>query len=216
MKCVYSAALLALAASSLVAAQHCGSFRDPRERSSIDFAPLDGYTDVCSRDFQLCVMLTLGYPSSVQTIAYFVPNAEWQKYKEGKHKGFSRYLIAQHAVRTLSSEEFADFKDYVRSQQGNVVDHSKVPSLFEVKGRVPLGVVDESADSISYGTVIKLEQKDQGEGGSELLGAINIALQLKGESLSLYVFDVVKDLHDTDRLKALARHWLQCIRNQNK
>ena len=58
MKCVYSAALFVLAASSLVAAQHCGSFRDSRERSSIDFAPLDGYTDVCSRDFQLCVMLT--------------------------------------------------------------------------------------------------------------------------------------------------------------
>nr|PYJ18775.1 MAG: hypothetical protein DME96_00770 [Verrucomicrobiota bacterium] len=32
------------------------------------------------------------------------------KYKEGKHKGFSRYLIAQRAVRTLSSEKFADFK----------------------------------------------------------------------------------------------------------
>ena len=32
------------------------------------------------------------------------------KYKEGKHKGFSRYLIAQRAVLTLSSEEFADFK----------------------------------------------------------------------------------------------------------
>jgi len=93
MKCICCVALLVLAAFSLVGAQHCESFRDSRGRSSIDFAPLHGYTDVCSRDFQLCVMLTLGYPPRVQTIAYFVPNAEWQKYKEGKHKGFSRYLI---------------------------------------------------------------------------------------------------------------------------
>ncbi len=149
MKCICCVALLVLAAFSLVGAQHCESFRDSRGRSSIDFAPLHGYTDVCSRDFQLCVMLTLGYPPSVQTIAYFVPNAEWQKYKEGKHKGFSRYLIAQRAVLTLSSEEFADFKPYVRSQQGTVADHSESPSLFELKGRVPLGVVEESADSIS-------------------------------------------------------------------
>ncbi len=156
-----------------------------------------------------------GYPSSVQTIAYFVPNAEWQKYKEGNHKGCSRYLIAQRAVRTLSSEEFGDLKHYVRSQQGTVADRSKSPSLFELRGRVPLGVLDESEDSISYGTILKLEQKNQSEHGSELVAAINVAVQLKGESLSLYVYDVVKDVRDIARVKALAKHWLQCIRNQN-
>ena len=215
LKCLCSAALVALSASALAGAQRCGNFRDSRSRSSVDFAPLEGYTDVCSRDFQLCVALTLGYPPSVETIGYFVPNAQWQAYKTGKLKGFSRYLIAQRSGRTLSSEEFTDFKRYVHAQQGAVADHSKVPSFFEVQGRMPLGIVDETEDSISYGTVVKLEKKDQSEHSSELVGAINIAFQLKGESLSLYVFDVVKDPNDVTKIKALAKQWLQCIRHQN-
>jgi len=45
--------------------------------------------------------------------------------------------------------------------------------------------------------------------------AINVALQINGESLSLYVYDSVKDANDTDRVKELAKRWVQCIRMQN-
>ena len=106
----------------------------------------------------------------------------------------------------LVERKVRGFQAYARSQQGTVADHSESPSLFELKWRVPLGVVEESADSISYGTVLKLEHKNQSERASELLAAINIALQLKDESLSLYVFDVVKDLRDVAKTKALAKH----------
>ena len=106
----------------------------------------------------------------------------------------------------LVERKVRGFQAYARSQQGTVADHSESPSLFELKWRVPLGVVEESADSISYGTVLKLEHKNQSEPGSDLLAAINIALQLKDESLSLYVFDVVKDLRDVAKTKALAKH----------
>src|SRR5439155_10325479 len=119
MKFAFAVAFLFSLGGSTVCGDSCGSFRDARGRSWVDLAPLPGFIDVCSRDFQLCVMLTEGYPPSVQTIGYFVPVEEWERYQKGQHKGFSRYLIAQKG-ETLSAESFADFKRYVHSQQGNI------------------------------------------------------------------------------------------------
>ena len=215
LRSLCSAALVVFSGSALVGAQRCGSFRDSRDRSSIDFAPLDGYTDLCSKDFQLCVMLTLGYPPSVQTIGYFVRDEEWQDCEEGKHERcrFTRYLIAQRG-RNLSSEEFLDLKRHIHLNQDNVVDHTESARAFELENRVSLGVIDESSDSISFGAIFKTKVPD--EHGSRLTASINVVLQLKGEALSLYVFDAVKDLKDTDRIKSLANEWLKCIRDRNK
>ncbi|PYK20140.1 MAG: hypothetical protein DME55_03155 [Verrucomicrobia bacterium] len=157
-------------------------------------------------------MLTQGYPPSVQTIGYFVPVEEWERYQNGQHKGFSRYLIAQKG-RTLSTEEFADFKHYVHSKNGNIPDHTKLASLLESRGQASLGIVDETSDSISIGTVVKLTEPALKR--DLQTAAINVALQIKGESLSLYVYDGVKDTNDTDRVKELAKRWVQCIRKQN-
>lgn len=212
MKFAFAAVLLFLLGGSIVCEDSCGSFRDARGRSSIDVAPLPGFSDVCSRDFQLCVMLTQGYPPSVQTIGYFVPVEDWERYQKGQHKGFSRYLIAQKG-RTLSKEEFAEFKQYVHSQQGNISDHTKLASLFESRGQVSLGIVDETSDSISIGSVVKLTETALKR--KLQTAAINIVLQIKGESLSLYVYDDAKGVNDTERVKDLAKRWIQCIRNQN-
>jgi hypothetical protein len=149
------------------------------------------------------------------SIGYFVPNEEWQRYQDGKHKGISRYLIAQRG-RTLSKEEFADFKRYVHSQQGSIADHTDLPSVFESRGHVPLGVTDEAEDSISFGAILKLSPREKKTGKADLLASINIVLQLKGESLSLYVFDSIKDLRDTERIKDIAKRWLRCVREQSK
>src|SRR5262245_41877372 len=101
--------LFAVATSCVVAAEPCGSFRDSKKRSEIDFAPPTGFVDVCGQDAQLCAVLTSGFPPSVQTIGYFVRSQEWQQYQKGELKGFNRYLIAQRA-RTISTTEFSDFK----------------------------------------------------------------------------------------------------------
>jgi hypothetical protein len=45
--------------------------------------------------------------------------------------------------------------------------------------------------------------------------AINIALQIKDESLSLYVYYDAKGVNDIQRVKDLAKRWVQCIRKQN-
>lgn len=215
LRCLCTTAILTFAASALVGERRCGSFRDSRGRSSIDIAPLEGYTELCSQDSQLCVMLTLGYPPSVQTIGYFVRDEEWQQCKEGKHERcrFNRYLIAQRG-RDLSGEEFLDLQRYILSNQGNVMDHTESARVFELQNRVSLGVIDENNDSISFGVILKTKAPD--EQISRLTASINVALQLKGESLSLYVFDGIKDLKDTNRIKSLANEWLGCIRDRNK
>jgi hypothetical protein len=215
MNYISRTALVILCTVSVIRAEPCQSFRDSRGRSSIDFAPPKGFVDICSRDFQLCVMLTEGYPRSVQTIGYFVSAEQWQRFQERKQKGFTRYFIAQRG-RTLSKEEFADFKRYVHSQQGNIADHTDLPRMFQSQDRAPLGVTDEAENSISFGTVLKLKSANTDAGNAELLASMNIALQLNGESLSLYVFDSVKDVKDTEGVKALAKRWLKCIRDRNK
>ncbi len=215
MKSILQAVLLTVVASYAAAAEPCDSFRDSRARSAIDFAPPIGFIDVCSRDAQLCNLLTKGYPPSVQTIGYFVRAEEWQRYQKTEQKGFSRYLIAQRARTTMSTTEFADFKRYIRGQQGNTPDHTELPSVLESQGRVPLGVTDETDDSISFGVVMKLVPPGGGGTGSELLASINIARQLKGETLSLYAFDTVRQPTEVEGVKTLARHWIACIGGQN-
>jgi hypothetical protein len=192
----------------------CGSFHDARERSRIAFAPLDGFVDVCSRDFQLCVKLTQGYPPSVKTIAYFVPTEEWQRYQKGDKSGFSRYLIAQRGT-TMSEAEFADFKHYIHAQQGTIADHTKAPATIELQERMPIGIVDETADSISFGTVMRFTPSGSRVLAPFWLGSINVVLELKGETLSLYAFDTLPSPSDTQSLKALAARWLSCIRERN-
>ncbi len=192
----------------------CGSFRDARERSRIDFAPLDGFVDVCSQDFQLCVKLTQGYPRSVTTIGYFVPREEWEQYRKGERSGFSRYLIGQRAA-TMSDSEFAGFKQYVYSQQADIPDHTNAPATLELQDHIPLGIVDETKDSISFGMAMRFQPTDSGVLAPVWLGSINIALQLKGETLTLYAFDTLETSTATAGLKSLAARWLKCMRARN-
>lgn len=205
---------LMLVRAAVVFAEPCGSFRDARDRSAIDYAPVAGFVDVCSRDFQLCVALTQGYPPSVKTIGYFVPAQEWERYQEGDRTGFSRYLIGQRAT-TMSESEFNEFKRYLHAEHGTMSDHTEVPTTLDLIERVSLGIIDETTDSISFGAVLRLTPKRNGPVADLWLGSLNIVLQLKGETLTLYAFDTLNTRAETDSLKNLARQWLSCIRARN-
>ncbi len=176
MKQLLWAAVLAMTASYGAAPELCDSFRDPKGRSVVDFAPPSGFLDVCSRDAALCDLVTRGYPQSVQTIGYFVPAEEWLRYQKRELRGFSRYLIGQRG-RTLSAKDFSDFKSYVHEKQGDIPDHTELPKHLKDFGQVPLGITGETDDSLSMGMLMNLGPAD----GSQLvLASINIALQLKG------------------------------------
>jgi hypothetical protein len=160
------------------------------------------------------VKLTQGYPPGVKTIGYFVPTEEWQRYQKGGSSGFSRYLIGQR-VTTMSDSEFVGFKDYIHSEQGSMPDHTEAPATLQLEERVPLGIVDETPDSISFGAVLRFQPSGSGVLSQVWLGSINIVLQLKGETLCLYAFDTLKTPTDTESLKSLATRWLKCIRARN-
>ena len=94
-------------------------------------------------------------------------------------------------------------------------DHTEVPTTLDLIEFVSLGIIDETTDSISFGAVLRLTPKRNGPVAALWLGSINIVLQLKGETLTLYAFDTLNTREETDSLKNLARQWLSCIRARN-
>jgi hypothetical protein len=204
----YASALLMFVISTS-AAESCESFRDPRGRSDIDFAPPNGFVDVCSQDVALCHELTKGYPPSVQTIAYFALEDEWRHYSRDQ-KGFSRYLIAQ-VTDPISDSDFLELKSQIRRAHGNIPDNTKTHERVELQERTSFGVIDETSDSISFGVTMKIASNSD----SRVLSAINTALILKREFLSLYAFATAAPERGVDEVKALSRSWLLCLRTSN-
>ena len=178
----------------------------------IDVSPPGHFIDVCAEDATLCKTLTSGYPPTVSTLAYFVLPDEWNAAKE-KPRGFTRYLIAQ-LSGSMSPEKLPGFKQYLHSQQGQIPDHTALPSVLAARGRVPLGIVSETSDSVSFGTVMKLESTRPSSHGFAL-ASINSAIIVRDRVLSLYAFDEVKDFGAVEPLKTLSDAWLTCLRKNN-
>jgi hypothetical protein len=179
----------------------------------VDVAPPGQYVDVCAEDASLCKTLTSGYPPTASTLAYFVLPDEWKEAK-AKTRGFTRYLIAQ-LSESMSPDKLPGFKQYLHSQQGQVPDHTTLPSVLALRGRVPLGIVAETSDSISFGTVMKLESTS-GSSQGFALASINSAIIVRDRVLSVYAFDEVKEVGAIESLKTLSASWLTCLRNSNR
>jgi hypothetical protein len=206
--------ILTLTASAAFAGVRCGSFVDPGHRSMVDFAPLSGFVDVCSKDVLLCTALTQGYPPSITTIGYFVPVDDWQRYQRGDRSGFPRYLIGQRAS-SWSAAEFATFKQYLHSTQGITPDHTALVDGLASQGRAPLGIVNEGPAFISFGVVMQLSATEGPGTQAFYLASINAALQLHSETLTLYAFDKAAQLNDGGGAKSLMTSWLRCIMSRN-
>lgn len=190
----------------------CGTF--VARGSRVDLAPPAGMIDICSRDAVLCNRLTSGYPPSTKTLGYFVTTDEWNRYEAGTSRGFERYLIAQAAMGTPASA-FEGLRDFIRSRQGVIPDHSTLPSVLQATGRASLGVLEDSSDAIVVGVVSSLRLLPPAV-GEMTLASTNIALLSQNEVLSLYVFvDVSKEL-DTAPVTSLTKQWLGCIRSANR
>ena len=175
----------------------------------IDLATPGEYVDVCQKDRELCKSLTSGYPASVSTLAYFVTPNEWATFLE-KQTGFSEYLIAQ-LSHGMAPEQLPGFKAYVRSQNGTVPDNTELHKLLADRGRVSLGVVDESPNSISFGVVLKVQDAV----GTMNLASINSAIVIRDRVLSLYAFQQVSTVDRTEPLRARSGRWLACLNKQN-
>jgi hypothetical protein len=208
-----SIALAIVSSSSAFAADACGSFKAGSKVT--DLSPPKDFVDACSRHSALCHRLTAGYPPSAKTLAYFVTEKEWQEYRAGTRDGFTRYLIAQSAERTPASD-FANLKRYIRSRQGDIPDHTRLPSVLQSEGRANLGILEESEDAIVSGVVMKVSVPPPGPTRSISLASSNTAFLSKGELFSLYVFVEIPDAAEPSAVKALTKEWLSCLRKTNR
>jgi hypothetical protein len=195
-------------------AQACDSRQAQAADSSVDLAPPPGFIEICSLDSQLCRVLTAGYPPSVRTLGYFADSADWNAFQKDSTVGFKHYLIAQLAT-TMRPEQLAGFKQYLRSQQGNIPDHSSLPSVLAAQGRVPLGIIAETPTSISFGTVMTATPVTTPSAHPMVLVATNTAAVLKNHMFSLYVFRDYRGDDDIDSTKATTQKWLQCLARAN-
>jgi hypothetical protein len=230
--------VLALIVFRAGAVSACESFLDPKKRSVVDFAPPAGFIEICSRDSLACEIFTMAERSTVREkiVGYFVTEEQWEQFRNGAPMGFSPYLIALR-VETLSSEQFTELKADTRKKQGHIWDDTDLPDAQKPLLRVPMGVIDEAADSISVGAVAQvmapsreafekgrfispaekaLAQKN-GEAVEEemTIGSVHTVLRLKGETLFLNTYEPRDQPFDGASTKALARQWLECVRDKN-
>ncbi|HEY6927992.1 MAG TPA: hypothetical protein VI653_31230 [Steroidobacteraceae bacterium] len=204
-------AVLGVAVATAAAQTTCQSAKRSFTSGDIDLAPLPGYVDICSEDTLVCRTLTAGFPPSVTTMGYFVTADEWRSFQQAP-QGFTQYLIAQLAEST-SRGDFPGLKQCLRSQQGNIPDHTRLPFLLDSVGRVQLGIFDETDSSISFGIIMKLQPPESAE--QLPMVATNTAAVVKGHVLSLYVYRKFETAADVDTAEQWTRTWLSCLRRAN-
>ena len=194
------------------AADKCGSFPIKTGGERLDVAPLTGFVEVCSQDAALCRTLTQGYPPSTMTVGYFVTAAEWARFQKGALPGFTNYLIAQIAKST-SPADLPDLKAFLKSRQGKIPDHTKLPDILKVENEANLGVVGESDDSIVIGKVAKVQLPPSPTKVGMV--SLNAAFALGPRVFSLYSFREYQSAPDIAAAKAAMGTWLQCLRAAN-
>jgi hypothetical protein len=207
-------AALAFLPAALGAQGQCAARPLSVAGTQFELLPLAGFVEICGQDAALCRQLTAGYPPSTTTLGYFVRQEEWRAYRQGTFQGFTQYLIAQGAG-SLSPSGLPAFKRHIRAQQGEIPDHSRLPALVESGGRVPLGVFDESENSISFGVVMSLRPVGSDQAPLVRMVATNSALALGSRVLSLYVYRRFGAAPDVELAKAQTKAWLGCLRKAN-
>jgi hypothetical protein len=202
--------LLLMCASPSSARDTCSSFMAKDGADRFDVAPPAGFVEVCAQDAVLCRRLTEGYPPTAPTVGYFVTPQEWAQLKKGTLSGFTSYLIAQ-VAETTDPAQFARLKEFIRSKQGDIPDHTKVPEYIKLKGEANLGVVSETDESIVIGHIAKLRIAPSPDKEVSLV-ALNAAVVFGPRVLSLYSFREYRSPADEAEAKSLMTTWLHCLR----
>jgi hypothetical protein len=189
----------------------CTLWRATTPQPVSELAVPRGYIEICSEDAALCHTLTSGFPPSVQTFGYFVPEDEWAAFREGRTQGFRHYLIAQLATRTQPAD-FPALRAGLRARQGDIPDHSEVPTMVESIGRAQLGVFDETDASISFGVVMGMHLAGTPESDPPLLTVATNSVVVAGEQvLALYAYRPYDAPPDVEAAKEFTRAWVRCI-----
>jgi hypothetical protein len=213
LRLLLSVAMLAIVSSVHAEDAKFGSYECKIENASINLCPPEHWVEILSKDALLAHRLTNGYPSSVRTLAYFVPLSEWEDFQKQKTIGFKHYFIFQLA-RNMSPDGLAGFKDYIKTKQGNMPDHSDLPRMYKLQGHVSLGVFDETDDSISFENLVKLEFVPLKEPIDMV--AANSAIRMNKFVFSVYFYQSYHDDKDVEAVKKLTHDWVRAVEAKNK
>jgi hypothetical protein len=205
------ALLIQLATAAVGPVAPCGSAMRSWNGRSVDLAPPAGFVEICQHDAELCRKLTASYPPNVTTLGYFVTEAEWKAHAQNPAAPFSRYLIAQLAPAKTAAH-LQQVKSFIRSQQEPAPDRAHLAERFNADGQVGLGILDETAESISIGAVARVPTPGA---RSDVLVMTNSALALGPDLLSLYVYLRVDTVAGSEQIEPLTKRWLQCLRDAN-
>jgi hypothetical protein len=90
-----------------------------------------------------------------------------------------------------------------------------LPGTLKSQGRVSLGVIEDSSDSITFGAIMKTQAASSPD-QEFVLVALNAAMVVGPLVLSLYSFRDYQGMVDVEAAKQLTKTWLQCMRSSNR
>jgi hypothetical protein len=178
----------------------------------IDLAPPGGYMETCWVDSRLCTEPVPGRPEGHKMLGFFLTSGDWARHRRRQELDLGTYLIAQSTATPAA--EFPDLREILRQRGQDAVDISALPASFQPQTMVSVGVVDESADSISSGVLFgSAFSRRRSAAAPEV--SINTAFMLGSRVLSLHVNHAYSGRSDVDAARQLTAAWLECLRKAN-
>lgn len=171
-------------------------------------------------------------PPFARFLAIYVPPAAVAHAKAGNEAAMERYYLVQSNRRfeamTFSKSGFAQLKTQMRTQQAELIKLAAMPALKEgmrdmsrklaemAKDRTmsmkvgdihPLGVLDESDDMISFGSVMKLDVIKEGKPSQLVLANSTTLVRLKDKVIALYAYSDYRNDDDLAWVRSAGRTW---------
>ena len=201
--------LVLLAGYCVAEERQCSSVKRRVGEVQVDVAPPPGFVDICALDTELCTLVTRDWWPSRQTLAWFVTAEDWALYEKEKNHGFTHHLVVQ-LIGDMSEDKFRENKQFVHKYTVTPA-RIQLPERCETRGRADLGVVAETNDSISFGSVSSMVPSRADPSVSVCRAATNTTVRVKEKGLSLYALRKYTNPDDAKAVIALTTQWIQCI-----
>lgn len=167
--------------------------------------------DLCVESPVLCRRLIADFPGKESAIGYYVTPQEWADYQTSKRE-FSWYFVAVHR-RDLDARDIERTTKKLQQLDGGAPAFPGVTSRQSV---LPLGILEQTSDSVAYGAVITMPHlDDRAARRATLLAAVHSLLVINERVVSLYSFALTQRPEPLDSLQDAAKVWLSCMRQVN-
>ena len=199
----------------------------------------DGFTEVKSTSQDTFSMFEDMCPAQNRLLAVFVTQRDAGNLLRGDTADLREYMIVQSVKKlesmTLAKYQFSELRGMLRkeydslfqnqeesidqavAQAGNALSRRLDSDVqFNINGIVPLGVVAESASSITMSQLAKYDMAVSGENIQHTVAGSMTAALVKGKVLYLNVFRTYEGQKDVDWTRSQSAKWLPAIVSANE